>query len=69
MVGVVWGDPDATMWGANNVLAQYSDRPFTLSARASHRPAQETTGQHSPDGLELVENPTGVLHCCPQSHV
>lgn len=28
------GDPDAPMWGANFGLAPFSDRPFTLSARA-----------------------------------
>lgn len=31
MVGVVWGDPDATMWGANNGLASVLIGPLPLA--------------------------------------
>lgn len=55
------GDPDASLWGANNGLAQYSDRPFTLSARASHWPAKRPPASSVQTAFEPVGNPAGVL--------
>jgi hypothetical protein len=56
-------DPDATMWGANNGLAPYSDRPFTLSALASHWSASEPQWPTQSRRLQAPGEPHWSLLC------
>jgi len=62
------GDPDATMWGANNGLAPYSDRPFTLSALASHWPVSEPQAANSVQTTPSYWGTPLEFALCPQSH-
>lgn len=61
-----------TEWRANNGLAPPSDRPFTLSARASDWPVREkaaNSGQLSPEfGQARAGEPRWGLLFCPQTH-